>query len=103
MTNTILPSDLTVRPEYPEMPATTDLLLLPTPPQSKRRTNLKAIDDVRVEMARIYRMVDADRMPSHEGTKRIFMLAQIGKVIEVAGIEARLDKLEAKVVARHGK
>jgi hypothetical protein len=44
---------------------------LPTPP----RIDLKTIDDVRVEMARVYRDMRARRIESSDGTKLAYVLA----------------------------
>ncbi len=65
--------------------------LMPTP----ARIDLKSIDDVRLEMARVYREMRSNTIESQEGTRLIYALAQIGKMIEVHEIEKRLEILEA--------
>ncbi|HTT12288.1 MAG TPA: hypothetical protein VMG60_15485 [Burkholderiaceae bacterium] len=45
-------------------------------------------------MAQTYRLVKAGRLDSAEGSKRVFMLASLAKVLEVANLEARIDALE---------
>jgi hypothetical protein len=73
-------------------PATIDsttLRVVPTP-----KVKLQTLDDVRVEMARIYRDVKAGRRDTADGSRMTFMLAQIGKMIELADVEKRLEHLE---------
>ena len=73
--------------------------LLPTPP----RIDLKTIDDVRVEMARGYRDMRANRIDTADGTKLAYVLAQLGKLIEVGEIEQRVEALEAVLKRRRVK
>ena len=69
------------------------LTLVPTPP---RRILLSTLENVRREMARVYRNVDAQHIDSGEGSRRIYMLSQIGKLIEGADIESRIFELESR-------
>lgn len=81
------------RKSKPGLPATLDgksLLVLPTP----RRIDLKSLEQVRFEMARVYRAVDRGDYDSGEGSRRVFMLAQIGKLVELAELEKRVERLE---------
>ena len=68
----------------------TNLKLVPTP-----RLDLKTLENIRVEMAKVYRAVKKGEIQTQEGTRLVYMLAQIGKIIEVAEIETRLKVLEA--------
>ena len=52
------------------------------------------------EMARVYRDVRAGRLESAEGTRRVYILDRMAKVIEVAMIEDRLAALEARHATR---
>ena len=72
------------------------IALLPTP----SRIDLKTIDDVRVEMARVYRDMRASRIDTADGTKLAFVLAQIGKLIEAGELEKRLEAVEGVLLAR---
>ena len=77
-----------------ERPAIIDgvsLKVLPTP-----RVDLKTIDDVRVEMARVYRDMRSGRIDKSEGTKLAFVLAQLGRLIEAGELERRLVLLERR-------
>jgi uncharacterized Zn finger protein (UPF0148 family) len=59
------------------------------------RARLLTIDDVRVEMAKIYREARAKKLPVGDASRLMFMLGQLGRVTEVATIERRLDELQA--------
>jgi hypothetical protein len=79
-----------------ESPAGSGIWLLPTP----YRIDLKTLDDVRVEMARVYRDMRSGRIESQDGTRLVYVLAQIGKIIEAVEIEKRVEALEAVLKAR---
>lgn len=64
------------------------------------RIDLKTIDDVRLESARVYRDMRTQKIPTHDGTRLVYVLAQIGKMIELHDIEKRIEKLEAKNESR---
>jgi len=70
--------------------------VLPTP----SRIDLKTIDDVRVEMARVYRDMRAGRIDTADGTKLAYVLAQLGKLIESGEIEKRLEAVEGVLLSR---
>jgi hypothetical protein len=70
--------------------------VLPTPP----RIDLKTIDDVRVEMARVYRDMRAGRIETADGTKLSYVLAQLGKLIEAGDLEKRLEAMEGVLLSR---
>ncbi len=65
-----------------------------------RGSDLKTIDDVRVEMARVYRDMRAGRLETADGTKLAYVLGQIGKLIEAGEIEKRLEALEGVLTSR---
>lgn len=62
----------------------------PTP----KKIDLKSINDVRLEMANIYRAMKAGSIETSDGTKLCYVLSAIGKMIESADIEARIALLE---------
>jgi len=72
------------------------IALVPTP----SRIDLKTIDDVRVEMARVYRDMRSGKIDTQDGTKLAYVLAQLGKLIEAGEIEKRLEAVEGVLVAR---
>lgn len=65
--------------------------VLPTPQGIK----LKSIDDVRVEMASVYRGMKAGKIETSDGTKLVYVLTAIAKAIETHDIEKRIELLEA--------
>ena len=67
----------------------------PTP----REIKLKTADDVRLEMARVYRDMKGSRVDMADGTKLVYVLGQIGKMIELSEFERRIELLER---AHHG-
>ena len=64
--------------------------VLPTP----RRVDLATIDDVRLEMAKVYREMKSGDIPTQDGTRLTYVLSQIGKLIEAHELQGRVDALE---------
>lgn len=62
----------------------------PTPKQIK----LVTIMDCKREMARVYRDSRQGRIDIQDGTRLVYMLSQIGKLIEVSEFEKRIELLE---------
>ncbi len=58
------------------------------------RINLSTAEDIRREMARVYRDSRMNNIASAEGTKLIYMLSQILKAHEVFVLEKKLSELE---------
>lgn len=75
--------------DRPETLDGTTLLPVPTPP-----INLHDLEAVRREMARVYRDMRGRRIDSQDGTRLVYVLAQIAKVHEIAVLEKRLVELE---------
>lgn len=61
----------------------------PTP-----RINLATSDDIRREMAKVYRETRCNKILPSNGTKLVYMLINILKAYEVTEIEKRLTDLE---------
>ena len=61
----------------------------PTP-----RINLATSEDIRREMARVYRETRCNKILPTNGTKLVYMLINILKAYETAEIEKRLTDLE---------
>lgn len=59
--------------------------------------HLKTIDDVRLEMAKIYRDMKLIKIATQDGTRLVYVLAQIGKMIELHDIEKRVNELEDRL------
>ena len=73
----------------PQMLANTEIFDDPLP-----RINLSTSEDIRREMARVYRDSRLNKIASAEGTKLIYMLSQILKAHEVFVLEKKLSELE---------
>ena len=85
-----------------EQPATIDgatLELLPLP----RDIRLKTADDVRLELARVYRDMRAGRIEMADGTKLAYVLGQLNKSIETGQLADRLELLEHTLTTRKAK
>ena len=61
----------------------------PTP-----RINLATSEDIRREMAKVYRETRCNKIMPSNGTKLVYMLVSILKAYEVTEIEKRLSDLE---------
>ncbi len=70
---------------------TNSVEILDDPPP---RINLSTAEDIRREMARVYRDSRMNNIASAEGTKLIYMLSQILKAHEVFVLEKKLSELE---------
>ena len=67
----------------------TEVLEDPTP-----RVNLSTSEDIRREMAKVYRETRCNKILPSNGTKMVYMLINILKAYEVTEIEKRLADLE---------
>jgi hypothetical protein len=66
--------------------------LMPTP----ARIDLKSINDIRLEMARVYREMRNKSIETQDGTRLVYVLSAMGKLIELHDIERRIALLEEK-------
>jgi hypothetical protein len=69
----------------------------PTPPGRLRRIRLETVDDVRVELARLYREVRAGDLDPALASKLTYMLVSLARVAEVATVERRLAEIERQL------
>ena len=60
--------------------------------------NINALEDVRREMASVYREARAGRMDASEAGRLAYILTGIGKLIEATEIERRLSQMEMKLL-----
>jgi len=80
-------------------PATIDgatLHVLPTP----ATIHLKTADDVRLEMAKVYRAAKLRELDPADATKLVYILAQIGKMIELHDVQMRIESVERVLTQR---
>ncbi len=61
------------------------------------KIDLKSVDDVRLEMAKLYREMRNQNLDTADGTKLIYVLAQIGKMIELHDLEKRINLIEERL------
>jgi hypothetical protein len=64
------------------------------PDPTPRAIKLSSLRDVRLELAHVYRKMDAGELEGAEGTKRAYVLRQIHDVIVSAELERRIQELE---------
>ncbi len=69
---------------------------LPYTKGTRYRCKLDTMQDVRREMAKAYRESRSGVVEIVDGTKLVWMLQAIGRVIETSDLEKRLEILEAK-------
>lgn len=72
----------------------------PHSPVTAANTPLNTALDVRREMAKVYRGMRGKEIDSGEGTKLIYALSAIGKMIEVHEFERRIAELEEHAAGR---
>ncbi len=77
------------------MPTDTQILEEPLP-----RINLSTSEDIRREMARVYRETRFNKILPNNGSKLVYMLIHILKAYEVTEIEKRLIDLEKAQIKR---
>ena len=65
--------------------------------QATPSIHLKTINDVRLEMAKVYRDMKSQKIATSDGTRLTYVLAQIGKMIELHDIEKRVEQLEGNL------
>ena len=65
-----------------------------TSPSPRLRCRLRTIDDVRAELARLYRGAKAGQRDISDASKLANMLSILGRMIEGAELEARVERLE---------
>lgn len=71
-------------------------LLAPTPPGI--RIALSDLESTRREMASVYRDMRQGRIDTQDGTRLVYALSQIGKLIELASLERRIGELEQQLL-----
>ena len=66
----------------------------PTPRISARRLPLDKLEHVRVEMAKVYRLMRSGELQAQQGTRLVYVLGEISKILALTQIEQRLSALE---------
>ena len=89
-------------------PVKKELALVPTPtaeviPLERSPTiHLKSLHDVRVEMAKVYRSMKNREIEPQDGTRLVYVLSQIGRIVEAQEVSERIDAIE-RVMKLRGK
>ncbi len=71
----------------------------PPPAPGRRRIDLSSLRDVRIELAAVYRKIDAGEIESSDGSRRAYVLKTIGDIIELSELERRIAELEERKAA----
>jgi len=69
-------------------------------PSRSRRPDLATLADVRREMGKVYRDMKRTAIKSQDGTRLVYVLSAIGKLIESSDLQERLEALERAIAAR---
>lgn len=72
------------------------------PEGTPRRIDLSSLRDVRLELAYLYRMMDAGEIQTQDGTRRAYVLKTIHDVIVSAELERRIGELEERQLLSGG-
>lgn len=72
------------------------------PEGTPRRIDLSSLRDVRLELAAVYRKMDAGEIQTQEGTRRAYVLKTIHDVIVSAELERRIAELEERQLLSGG-
>lgn len=72
-----------------------------TPVPTPRRIDLSSLRDVRLELAALYRRIDAGEIKSQDGTRRAYVLRQIADILALTELERRVAELEQRRVLGH--
>jgi hypothetical protein len=70
--------------------------LPPKKGNTRYRVKLDTLSDIKREMAKVYRESRSEIIEPAIGSKLIWMLQAVGKVIEVSDLESRISALESK-------
>ena len=76
--------------------------VIPLRPTPARRLPLDSIEHVRREACRVYRGMRTGDLPTSEGTKLIYSLGEISKLLVMGKLEARLAALEGATLDIEG-
>ena len=71
-------------------------LIDPTPCARLAKIDLHTLDDVRREMAKLYREARNGQIDTRDATRLVYILGELVKVFAVRELEARVKTLEAE-------
>ena len=67
-------------------------------PTHTKKIDLASINDVRLEMASVYRGMKSGAIETSDGSRLVYTLSAIGKMIEIYDIENRITQRSESVV-----
>jgi hypothetical protein len=70
--------------------------------RKRSRATLRTLEDAPVELARLYRRAERGQIPIADASRLTHILTSLGKVLEAAVIEARLNALHPDDLAMFG-
>lgn len=86
-----------MRNKQPEKPTDKGDQQTPPPGRRGRSFRLKSMNDVRVEMARVYSESRRKQIDLETAKGQIYMLSQVGRIIEGSDLERRVDELAKRM------
>jgi hypothetical protein len=63
-----------------------------------KKIDLSTINDVRLEMASVYRGMRNGSIETSDGSRLVYVLTQVGKMIEMHDLELKIKLLEEKLL-----
>jgi hypothetical protein len=63
-----------------------------------KKIDLSTINDVRLEMASVYRGMRSGSIETSDGSRLVYVLTQVGKMIEMHDLELKIKLLEEKLL-----
>ena len=63
-----------------------------------KKIDLSTINDVRLEMASVYRGMRNGSIATSDGSRLVYVLTQVGKMIEMHDLELKIKLLEEKLL-----
>ena len=64
------------------------------------KLNLSSIDDVRLEMSKVYRDMRSGRIDSQLGSRLVYVLGEIAKMYRLGEMAARIEAVERALAGR---
>ena len=83
---------MTAKPKSLELRVVTGEVL--DPPPQRGRVRLHTIDDIRLELGKVYSDMRAGLLDPSDGTKLAFVLGQMVRIFETRELEQRTEALE---------
>lgn len=89
---------MSAKPKTAELRVVTGEVLDPTP--RRERVRLHTIDDIRLELGRVYNDMRDGSLDPGDGTKLAYVLGQMVRIFETRELEQRTEALERALRAQ---